>query len=676
MGGRIDDIAVSESDPSIIYLGYAVGGVFKSENNGTTFEPVFDEHDDGLDRRHRHPSDKPGHRLRRHRRAEQPADLVVRRRHLQDRPTAARPSEHRPPRDADDRAHRHRSEESGDRVRRVARTPVRTEQGARRLQDDRRRQDLDQGQVHRRGHRLHRHRHRPGQHATSSMRRAISGGAWAAASTAAAPAARCGRPRTPARRWTKLTGGPAAGHLRAHRARRLALEPERRLRADRSRSDRAAADDRGQRSGRGNREHAGRRRGGAGSACHDHAIRRGCRSWRTRRRGSLARRRRLRLRAAPGVVVAASPTTGATTPGPGGGFGRGTQQAAGTTPVPPAARSRPRRHLPLRQQGRDLDARQQLQRAADVLQPAARRSDQRQDDLRRRPAGREVARRRQDVRDARRRRRPQLARSRRPARDLDRPEEPEAPDDRQRRRAQRQLGPGQDVGLRQHDGDRARPTGSAPTCAVRTTSTSACRTTAAGAGRARRAAANGILNSDWFGIGGGDGFQTAVDPTDYNIVYTESQDGNTNRYDLRNGRVQSIRPRAGGPRPRWPWWCRRRRRRRRGVARRTCSTPVRASSTASTGTRRSSSRRTTRASSGSAATGCSSRTTAATRGWRAPISPSRSIATPSRSWACRATGRCSRRTTASSPTARSSRSRSRRSCRASCGPAPTTATCR
>ena len=36
MGGRIDDIAVAESDPNIIYLGYAVGGVFKSENNGTT----------------------------------------------------------------------------------------------------------------------------------------------------------------------------------------------------------------------------------------------------------------------------------------------------------------------------------------------------------------------------------------------------------------------------------------------------------------------------------------------------------------------------------------------------------------------------------------------------------------------------------------------------------------
>ena len=60
----------------------------------------------------------------------------------------------------------------------------------------------------------------------------------------------------------------------------------------------------------------------------------------------------------------------------------------------------------------------------------------------------------------------------------------------------------------------------------------------------------GILNSDWFGIGGGDGFQTAVDPTDHTIVYSESQDGNTNRYDLRAGRGQSIRPRGPGERGR------------------------------------------------------------------------------------------------------------------------------
>ena len=54
----------------------------------------------------------------------------------------------------------------------------------------------------------------------------------------------------------------------------------------------------------------------------------------------------------------------------------------------------------------------------------------------------------------------------------------------------------------------------------------------------------GILNSDWYGVGGGDGFQTAADPTDHNIVYTESQNGNTSRYDLGTGRTTSIRPRG------------------------------------------------------------------------------------------------------------------------------------
>ena len=42
MGGRIDDVEVAPSDPNIIYVGYAVGGVWKSENNGTTWDPVFD----------------------------------------------------------------------------------------------------------------------------------------------------------------------------------------------------------------------------------------------------------------------------------------------------------------------------------------------------------------------------------------------------------------------------------------------------------------------------------------------------------------------------------------------------------------------------------------------------------------------------------------------------------
>jgi photosystem II stability/assembly factor-like uncharacterized protein len=54
--------------------------------------------------------------------------------------------------------------------------------------------------------------------------------------------------------------------------------------------------------------------------------------------------------------------------------------------------------------------------------------------------------------------------------------------------------------------------------------------------------ANGIVNSDWYRVGGGDGFYTANDPTDWTILYSESQDGNTNRVDLRGRRSGSIRP--------------------------------------------------------------------------------------------------------------------------------------
>src|ERR1700689_5571607 len=43
MGGRIDDIAVVESNPNIVYVGPATGGVWKTINNGTTWEPLFDK---------------------------------------------------------------------------------------------------------------------------------------------------------------------------------------------------------------------------------------------------------------------------------------------------------------------------------------------------------------------------------------------------------------------------------------------------------------------------------------------------------------------------------------------------------------------------------------------------------------------------------------------------------
>jgi photosystem II stability/assembly factor-like uncharacterized protein len=41
-GGRVDDIEAVASDPRIIFVGSAAGGVFRSKNNGTTWDPVFD----------------------------------------------------------------------------------------------------------------------------------------------------------------------------------------------------------------------------------------------------------------------------------------------------------------------------------------------------------------------------------------------------------------------------------------------------------------------------------------------------------------------------------------------------------------------------------------------------------------------------------------------------------
>ena len=43
-GGRVDDIAVDEKNPSTYYVGFAVSGVLKTTNDGTTFESIFDDH--------------------------------------------------------------------------------------------------------------------------------------------------------------------------------------------------------------------------------------------------------------------------------------------------------------------------------------------------------------------------------------------------------------------------------------------------------------------------------------------------------------------------------------------------------------------------------------------------------------------------------------------------------
>jgi len=67
--------------------------------------------------------------------------------------------------------------------------------------------------------------------------------------------------------------------------------------------------------------------------------------------------------------------------------------------------------------------------------------------------------------------------------------------------------------------------------------------------------AQGIRNSDWNVTVGGDGFQCAVDPTDANTVYAESQHGGLVRYDRKTGERVDIQPQAnpGEPGLRWNW---------------------------------------------------------------------------------------------------------------------------
>ena len=55
---------------------------------------------------------------------------------------------------------------------------------------------------------------------------------------------------------------------------------------------------------------------------------------------------------------------------------------------------------------------------------------------------------------------------------------------------------------------------------------------------------SGPVNSDWVRAGGGDGFYAAIDPTDPNIVFVESQNGALRRFDFATQESKSIRPPA------------------------------------------------------------------------------------------------------------------------------------
>ncbi|MFN9680708.1 MAG: glycosyl hydrolase, partial [Bacteroidota bacterium] len=43
MSGRVSDLEVNPNDPTQFYVAYASGGLWKTENNGRTFKPLFDK---------------------------------------------------------------------------------------------------------------------------------------------------------------------------------------------------------------------------------------------------------------------------------------------------------------------------------------------------------------------------------------------------------------------------------------------------------------------------------------------------------------------------------------------------------------------------------------------------------------------------------------------------------
>ncbi|MGB9178742.1 MAG: hypothetical protein WCB68_05785, partial [Pyrinomonadaceae bacterium] len=53
---------------------------------------------------------------------------------------------------------------------------------------------------------------------------------------------------------------------------------------------------------------------------------------------------------------------------------------------------------------------------------------------------------------------------------------------------------------------------------------------------------DGIVNSDWRSLGGGDGMYLAIDPTDPAIIYSESQNGTISRLNMKTGERKSIQP--------------------------------------------------------------------------------------------------------------------------------------
>ena len=399
MGGRIDDIAVSESDPSVIYVGYAVGGVFKSDNNGTTFTPVFETYgtasigDIAI-----HPTNPNivyvGTGEPNNRQTSSFGDGIYKTTDggktftnvgLKDTQTIARiVIDPKNPDTVYVASPGHLFGPNPDRGVFKTTDGGKTWNKIKFIDDDTGFTDIAIDPVE--------HQHPVCRELSAASQRLLLQRRRAGQ--------RLWKTIDAGKTWTKLTGSGLPSGTYG----RIAL--------DVSRSN-------------PNVVYAQIEAGEVGRArpCARRGSERGHRSdtsW--RRCGDAARRvRRRRARGAAAPAAARwrrRPRRIQLVQQRGPGRGLRPRRRAGRYAA--RAGGRERRRVPIGQQGEVVDARQQLQLAADVFQPASRRSRQRQGDLRRRPARGEVARRRKDVRDARRGRRPRRARPRRSTRHLDR----------------------------------------------------------------------------------------------------------------------------------------------------------------------------------------------------------------------------------------------------------------
>ena len=172
--GRARALAGVPSQPNVFYIGFDNGGVWRSTDYGSTWVPLFDSEPTGsIGAIAVAPSNPNVIYVGIGRRHHPPRPLHGRRRVQVDRRRqdldAPRTARH-----ADDRDDRRGPEESGPAVRRGARPSVRPERGARHLPLDRRRPDVPEGAVQGRVHERQRRAHRSERTRASSTPRSGS----------------------------------------------------------------------------------------------------------------------------------------------------------------------------------------------------------------------------------------------------------------------------------------------------------------------------------------------------------------------------------------------------------------------------------------------------------------------------------------------------------------------